>query len=756
MKYLFIEKEAISQIATSRSLQSPEFEVAQTLISFLKDFKDNRLNGVVFATNKDGAFIFLEKKCNLNNAIIFDLEKFKDFDIFSNEEILTAFQKILKYAIKHWEGLPLSSCEKNLLDGIHSIIYPFPYTSSNAYRVLINNKPDRNYTDKRNLNYLYVSGGGTRNLKTEYTILNLKRIKEEASVVCVEKSIAPTASTLVNSLDVNVLEELNCNKITPTLGFENWKYQLTTNQIKFVEKDITGPERLEGAAGTGKTLTMILRAIYILRKKKEQNIDFHMIFLTHSVATKNQIRDIFLANCPELENMFDRNHSSASIEITTLQEWCINYLGGGLGKTEFLDRDAQETKELQLLYLDEAFESCMSSDYDSYKLFCSEKFIDFIKKTPKNSLLDMIQSEIAVTIKGRANENIETYRILPRFKYSLPLQDEGDYNFIYLIYEKYQRTLQQLGYFDNDDITLSAIGQLNTPIWRRRKRNEGYNAIFIDETHLFNYNELSVFHHLCSNEKEQNIIFAIDKSQAIGDKGLSNDNLNSTLGIRNVEIGNQYHTVFRSSPEIVNLAFTVLSSGATLFTNFDNPMEKVNYSFTVEEEKKTQSPLYILKENDDLMIDEAFKVADNLCHELNITRHKILIVCSTSELLAQTVKFASLGNKPYEILKQRGDIEVVKSAEKKNRYVIGMIDYVGGLEFDAVIIIGVDKGRVPPTEDDEHNESQHFQNFAWHNRMYIAVTRAKYVVYMIGEKTRGESLLLSSAINNGILKVKER
>ena len=96
-------------------------------------------------------------------------------------------------------------------------------------------------------------------------------------------------------------------------------------------------------------------------------------------------------------------------------------------------------------------------------------------------------------------------------------------------------------------------------------------------------------------------------------------------------------------------------------------MEKVNYSFTVEEEKKTQSPLYILKENDDLMIDEAFKVADNLCHELNITRHKILIVCSTSELLAQTVKFASLGNKPYEILKQRGDIEVEKSAEKKNR-----------------------------------------------------------------------------------------
>ena len=201
----------------------------------------------------------------------------------------------------------------------------------------------------------------------------------------------------------------------------------------------------------------------------------------------------------------------------------------------------------------------------------------------------------------------------------------------------------------------------------------------------------------------------------------------------------------------MNLAFTVLSSGATLFTNFDNPLEKVNYSFTVDEEKKTQSPIYIMKENDEMMIDEAFKAADRLCKELEITRHKILIVCTTSDLLKQTERVAAEGNKPYEVLKQRGDIEIVKSAEKKNRYVIGMIDYVGGLEFDAVILLGVDKGRVPPTEDDENNESQHFQNFAWHNRMYIAITRAKYAIIILGEKSRGESLLLSSAIESDIL-----
>lgn len=751
MKYLFIEKEAVKTIATNRGMQSPEFEIAQTLIAFLKSFNETSIQGIIFKTNKEGAFIYNEKKCNLNNAIIFDFDKFKSFNTLSNEEIITVFQKILKYSIKHWENLPLSSCEKNLSDGFHSIIYPFPYISSSAYRVLVNNKPNDSYTERRNLNYIYISGGDNKIIKTDYTVLNLKKIKEEASLICIEKSNQTETQSVINSLEVNTLDELQCNKIAPTMGYEKWQHQLTTKQRIFVEKEIKGSERLEGAAGTGKTLTMILRAIYVLKQKKEKNIDFHMVFITHSIATKNQIIDIFLSNYPGVEHMFDRNHSSASIEITTLQEWCINYLGGGLGKTEFLDRDAQESKELQLLYLEDAFDACIKDDYESYKLFCSQRFTDFVSTTPKRSLLEMIQSEIAITIKGRANENIDTYRLLPRIKYSLPLEEEGDFNFIFLIYEKYQRTLSQLGYFDNDDITLSAIGQLNTPIWRRRKKFEGFDTLFIDETHLFNYNELSVFHHLCKNDKEQNIIFAIDKAQAIGDRGLSNEYIYTTLGISAQSVDSQYYTVFRSSPEIVNLAFTVLSSGATLFTNFDNPLEKVNYSFTVDEEKKTQSPIYIMKENDEMMIDEAFKAADRLCKELEITRHKILIVCTTSDLLKQTERVAAEGNKPYEVLKQRGDIEIVKSAEKKNRYVIGMIDYVGGLEFDAVILLGVDKGRVPPTEDDENNESQHFQNFAWHNRMYIAITRAKYAIIILGEKSRGESLLLSSAIESDIL-----
>jgi superfamily I DNA/RNA helicase len=479
------------------------------------------------------------------------------------------------------------------------------------------------------------------------------------------------------------------------------------------------------------------------------------LFVTHSISTKNQILSIFEANFPEISNFFDRTHSSISIEITTLQELALDHLGESIGSNEYLDRDAQDSKDYQLMIINESYENAIKEDFESYKVFCSGEFISFIETVNKEELLEMLQHEIAVSIKGRANEEIETYRELTRFKNSIPVKSEGDLNFLFLIYKKYQDKLSKTGQFDSDDIIISTLGKLNTPIWRRRKENEGFNVTFIDETHLFNFNELAIFHHLNKNQYVNNIVFAVDKSQAVGDKGLTDKVLYESLGIEESEIGKtnavKYKTVFRSSPSIIKLAFEVLSSGTTLFTNFENPLSKVEYSFTAEEERKSKVPSYIFKENDEALIKEAFIRADETCKELSTKKSKILIVATSPMLLSKIEKFAIDSNKPFEILKNRGDAEVIKSADKSNRYIIGGIDYVGGLEFDAVIIIGADKNRVPPSISDGCPDSYHFLSYAWHNRMYVAITRAKYILYLLGDKTRGPSILFKSAIEKSII-----
>ena len=321
---------------------------------------------------------------------------------------------------------------------------------------------------------------------------------------------------------------------------------------------------------------------------------------------------------------------------------------------------------------------------------------------------------------------------------------EYDKLFTFLIYEKYQQTLEELGYFDNDDISLSSHAQLETPIWRRRRSELGYDVVVIDETHLFSYNELSIFHLLTKDEKNSQIIYAVDKSQAVGDRGLTKEVLQDHLQIHD-DVNVKYNTIFRSSPQIIELAFSILSSGAELFLNFENPLDKILPSFNIQEERKSQKPVYKLVPSDEEMIESVFSEVDRLSEKLSCTRNNILITCTDRELQEKLIKYAQIANKPIETLVRRGDYKTIMDAEKHNRYVVGYIDYVGGLEFCAVVIVGVDKGRVPPISS---LENKIYQNYEWHNRMYVAITRAKYAVVLIGNKTRTVSNLLQKAIQN--------
>lgn len=246
------------------------------------------------------------------------------------------------------------------------------------------------------------------------------------------------------------------------------------------------------------------------------------------------------------------------------------------------------------------------------------------------------------------------------------------------------------------------------------------------------------------------IIYAVDKTQAIGDRGLTKETLLNSLKVKD-DLCTRYNTVFRSSPQIVDLAFSILTSGAELFLNFENPLDKIMFSFNISEEKKALIPEYIMYSSDNDMISSVFDKVDELSSKLNCSRDKVLIVCTDYELLRTLIKQGEMQKKPFEQLVRRGDFQTITSAERHNRYVVGFIDYIGGLEFEAVVIVGVDKGRVPQVTS---TESRIYQNYEWHNRMYVAITRAKYAVVIMGNKARTPSSLLQNAISNRRIQLK--
>lgn len=749
--YIFISYDAVQEFAADRFYQSAEFEQSRKLCAILRGESEEWEHGRIFIKKEKKGVFFYTEQIDRKRGVIFDLSTFKGFSEKSNTIIVNIFQKVMKYGIKYFNGLPLVSCERNISDSL-ALVYPFPFVrQKDVDKVYI----DKNTSsqNRANQNYLTVFHYGTgESLAPSFTNLN-KAVRELKN-----GTFIPFTTTIqegINSLNVIQLEDKNrVFTIDERVGLDTWMKYLTEKQLEFVKRDIVGAERLEGAAGTGKTISMVLRCIYLLTQSKSIPHEFHIIFITHSLASKERTIETFKANCSKAEKYLetDEGKPQKSILITTLQEWSGKNLGtNSIEETEYLDKDAADSKIYQYLYIQQAISEVMRTKWNGYSVLCSEDLKHFMEVSTEDAKTEMFRYEISVLIKGRSEGKFDKYNALQRPSLCLPLRTEEDRMFAFDVYESYQKSLESIGQFDSDDITLSALGQLNTPIWRRRSIRDGYDVCFIDETQLFNLNELAVFHYLNKPDCVSRIIYAIDKAQVFGEVGFTDEELSLLLNKDLPNVESSFNTIFRSSPETVDLAFNILSSNTAIFHNFDNPVEHCSYSFTTEEEAKCESPEYILSQTDEIMIRDAFDMAEKYHADRKVDRGRILIVSTSQDITKKILEGNGLAPKSLLVLKSKNDVKTVQNALNSHSFVVGDIDYVGGLEFDAVFIIGVDKGRVPP----EDKDASAFVKYAWHNRMYVAVTRAKYAVKIWGNLNKGESSVLQSAIAMGIVKRRE-
>ncbi|WP_331838263.1 hypothetical protein [Klebsiella pneumoniae] len=69
-------------------------------------------------------------------------------------------------------------------------------------------------------------------------------------------------------LSVSEIHEAG-NLNNPHMGLDYWTKNLTESQKKFVFSESFGPDILKGAAGTGKTLSLILRSVVQLKNAKK-------------------------------------------------------------------------------------------------------------------------------------------------------------------------------------------------------------------------------------------------------------------------------------------------------------------------------------------------------------------------------------------------------------------------------------------------------------------------------------------------------
>jgi len=764
MRFIAVERSAAEEIISNRFFQSTDYDIGRLFADILLRKAEPARVSSKFEIIKSNGLFFLSTLRRSPDFVIVDLET---CDLFgegvTTDDALLYFQKTLRFSVKFWNNLRPSITER-MLSQSKAALFPHPISQHTSFRISVDLSPDcerqsRRPTDGRSV-LVYRSGtdeGGGPN--EEPSVKNFRRFLEDRRVIEFPRLDAGAGQSPegITAIQITSLDGAPASSISAYQGFERWVDLLTKSQKKFVSAPLNAPHRIEGPAGTGKTISLILKALSMLRNAERDQKGFQALLITHSEATRRNVQQIVEANDPAEYLKRNRQLDRQSLELTTLQQLCGRLLNEKIKETEFLDRDAMESKQIQLLYVLEAIEAAMKQDYPTHKKFLSQEFDKLLMSSEQWALAEMLQHEISVVIKGRADGQLENYRKLSRLSYGLPVASDSDRGFVWTIYRRYQDQLQTSAQFDTDDIVISTIRQLDTPLWRRRRLSEGFDGIFIDECHLFNINELSLFHHLSRSTDSYPIAYSVDRAQAIGDRGwtseLFDEALTPTPSAREKTDKTEVRSIFRCSPDIVNLAFSVTSSGATLFTNFDNPLNMARSVLTGEEERKCATPRLVTCPDDDHLIEQAYRSADQLASDMGTSRSKIAIIAFADDLLKQAIAFSVAHNKAVEVVKQRGDLEVVHRAERSGRFVLSTPEYVGGLEFDGVVLVGVDDGRVPPTKATFSQDSANYLNYASHNRLYVAITRARYRVEILAVAGRGPSPLLKIAQKQGILEL---
>lgn len=765
-KFLLVDAEAAEDIVSTRTLQSDEFEQGEILAANLSgSWVDRQLSPRTFLIMGGSGVFILNDNSAHKDFLVIDLEFADVFGGCPARDIIVRFQRLLRFCRRRWTKVSPAHNEKLLLNSTKAVVFPYPFTTKTSIRISVELAPDRRRREKRTEGIELLAyrigtdeGGGPQE---EVSATNFRKalaeLPEAVKKLNERKQIAISdGGGGIASLAITRLHPGAIRGAIEGCSFDEWQSYLTETQRNFIKQPLTSPHRIEGPAGTGKTLSLVLKCIAQLRHARASAAEHRALFIAHSEATRRSIQGMFDPDLLGSGLLPPKEFSLQTLKVTTLHELCGELLRYEISDAELLDRDAFESKQAQLLYAVEALQEAMHNDFSSHRAHMSANFSEFLQSSDEWVVAEILQHEISVMIKGRADEDLEKYKRLPRLTYGLPVETEGDKAFTYLIFNGYQQKLRSSGQFDTDDVVLSALQQLDTPIWRRRREKEGYDSIYVDETHLFNINELSVFHRLTRRLDNFPIAYSADVSQSLGDRGWSDvDFGQALLGPVGTKVDEttqtKFTSIFRCSPEIVNLAFSVTSSGATLFTNFDDPLTAAASAFTEAEEKKCSDPIYYLLPNDDEMIRETFQLADRFVAEMQCTRGDVAIIAFGNEIFAEVEKYARNANKPIEIVQHRGDFDVIRRAISSGRFVVSTPDYVGGLEFDGVILVGVDKGRVPPRLSHDSFDSANFVSYASHQRLYVAITRARFRIAILGVKARGASDLLASAVSNKLI-----
>lgn len=477
----------------------------------------------------------------------------------------------------------------------------------------------------------------------------------------------------------------------------------------------------------------------MLRRAERAQQQLRVLYVVHNAAmqAKVWIRFITLG-----AGLFLEQEAKQVLEVRTLFEYSRVVLE--VGETAVFDPDAQQSKQFQ----SHIVSGCLRQVLQQQSAAVAKSTL--LSEVSKNEELfpvfvDLTTDEIGLAIKGHSLVNdrkiyVGSERRLSRL-HGILNRDER--NIVFDVFDAYRSQIfEAYEMFDTDDLAVSLMARLNTPLWAMQRRKLGYDYVFVDETQLFNENERRLFPLLTrGNTSHVPVVLALDEAQQT--RGVTSAGL-GLLGFD--QLSNEaLESVHRSAHSILRLAFFVIQRTTDLFGSEFPDFTGTTQPVIPDSHRLAQMPRLVRAGQEGVGAESVRQIrslrGDNL--------RQIGIVCHAERYWEQINNALSKAGIAFVRLNQRGERVDTTSP----LVAVARPETVGGQEFDAVLAVGLEQGVVPPRVTSNQALTVALEQQAL-REMYVSFTRARYRLVLVNSYRSTPTAIIGEAAKAGYIETR--
>lgn len=545
------------------------------------------------------------------------------------------------------------------------------------------------------------------------------------------------------------------DKISQGRSTEEWLKLLTNEQRAFVECPLDRSVRLVGAAGTGKSLSLILKCLVEFEKRGARESGFRVLFLTFSQSTVDSALNAFAIM--DRRGVLSRWERSR-LEVCTLQTLAYKSLRLEELGLDPLTTDGLEGREWQRLLIGDQIERFKASVWPTVRNRCSDHFrrwMEFDRGTlERTRFIDALMNEFACVLEAsgvrQAAEARERYLKESRKQWMMELPSEEDRSSVLEIYDMFRDELRASRHIGPDQLTADFLVELGTNRWDRMREREGYDVVFVDELHLFNRQERMIPHLLMRDPKATPIlVMAYDMKQSVRDsfntfssQRSTDRSVGRTMGLGATERFD-LNKSFRYTPQIAELLewIDLALPAVGIAEELGDEWTSLRVSSTKESGAR---PLVCLARDTSQIYSTVFPRAQRRSRHLK-RGNQVAVLCLSE---AQFERYVSAGmyKESFIAITERGEATSVQRAGK--RFVLSMPEFVAGLQFDTVYLIEANEREVGK----DPREIGAYRQFV--SQVYLGISRAESIVEIYASRERGGvSRCFHHAVEQGVVDV---